>query len=92
MHTLDRNHAKLLVLNNEPSYNGSSIMEYQNESREKFADAVEKSICTRNDVTKRSIITLNEAGVVLPNDGRAIMQCPSNVDQLCLNVKERDNG
>ncbi|KAG5672125.1 hypothetical protein PVAND_002280 [Polypedilum vanderplanki] len=92
--TLDRNHAKLLVLNNELSLSSSSIIEYQNELNEKFADAVEKSICTRNDVLmKRSIIKLNEADVVLPdNERRAIMQCPSNVDQLCLNFREKNDA
>jgi hypothetical protein len=92
-HTLDRSHAKLLVLNNEPTLGSNSIVQYQDGSGEEgFADAVEKSICTRNDVMKRSLVKLSEAGVVLPDSGRAIVQCPSDVDQLCLNLRESDNG
>jgi hypothetical protein len=90
--TLDRNHAKLLVLNNEPSLSSSSIMEFRGETREKFADAVEKSICTRNDVRKRSIIKLSEAGLMLTNDDNAITQCPLSGDQLCLNLRAGSDG
>lgn len=89
--TLDRNHAKLLVLNNELSRSGGScIMEYRNETRENFADAVKKSICSLNDVRKRSIITLSETGLV-PNNENAITQCPSNMNQRCLNLVDNDS-
>lgn len=54
------------------------------------ADEIEKSICGVNEFSKQSIMSLRHTGL-MPNNENAITKCPSNFDQLCLNLRNNDD-
>lgn len=56
-------------------------------------DEIRQSICSSNDTgksqIKRSVTKLQDSGM-MPKRGKALVKCPSSVDQACLALKDDD--
>lgn len=77
----------LLVPTNEISL--GSLLTLGNQSMPVSTDEIRQAICQANDELsqiKRSVKKLQDSGL-LPKHGDAITTCPSNADQICLNLK-----
>lgn len=67
-----------------------SLLTLGNQLRPVSTDEIRQAICPANDElspVKRSVKKLQESGL-LPKHGDAIITCPSNADQICLNLKD----
>lgn len=87
---VDVHHTMLLVPINETSL--ESLLTLENKLMPPVStDEIKQSICSslNNGTSPRTVIKLRYPGM-LPESGDAITNCPSNVDQICLNLKDDD--